>query len=443
MKKLAGDVDPTSAIINRTRTLILEAMDDGWQGPPFDVFSLAQRQGLSVVPREDVLDARLIAKTGRIEIEYNPNRSLNRIKFSVAHEIAHTLFPDYKEAIRSRSGESQRADDWQLELLCNIAAAEILMPAGPSFDQEKIAVTIDNVIQVHKQFGVSTEAALLRLGKSTTQPITIFAAARERDDKNADFRIDYAVNSPTSSVNLKAGMKIPSESVLSECAAVGFTAKKREKWIEDSLEFDVECIGVAPYPNNVHPRVIGIVKTKKKTDLEPLAICYLVGDATDPRGDGQRIIAHIANDSSLNWGKGFGRAVTDKWPEVKKDFHKWAAKEKNLKLGSSHLYDVSADLHIFHMVAQQGYGPSESPRIRYGALRTCLDSLSQESLKLSAAVHMPRIGTGYAGGSWSVISELINEKLIKRGVGVTVYDLPGRERIVARRLALSDFSFFT
>ncbi len=58
VKKLAGEIDPTSAIIGQVRMIILKAMDEGWQGPPFDVFSLAQRQGLSVVPHEDVLDAR-------------------------------------------------------------------------------------------------------------------------------------------------------------------------------------------------------------------------------------------------------------------------------------------------------------------------------------------------------------------------------------------------
>lgn len=436
VKRLAGNEDPTSAIIKRTRTMILEAMDDGWQGPPFDVFSLAQRRGLSVVPREDVLDARLIVKTEGIEIEYNPNRSQSRIRFSVAHEIAHTLFPDYKESIHNRSGESKRADEWQLELLCNIAAAEILMPTGP-IDRERIVVTIDKAIEVRDKFRVSMEAALLRLGKSTTQPVTIFAAARERDAKNADFRIDYVINSPTSSVNFRAGMKIPSKSVLSECTAIGFTAKKKERWIPDLPEFDVECVGVPPYPGNIYPRVIGIVRTKKKADSEP-AIRYLVGDATEPRGEGQKIIAHIVNDKGKKWGAGFGLAVAKKWPKVAKEFRRWATKENNLKLGSSHLSDISEDLHIFHMVAQHGYGRSPSPRIRYRALSKCLGSLSQESLKLSATVHMPRIGTGYAGGNWSVVSELIDERLVKQGVAVTVYDLPGRERIKKRK-TLIDF----
>jgi len=439
VKRLAGDTDPTSAIIKRARMVLLEAMDDGWQGPPFDVFSLAQRQGLVIVPREDVLDARLIAKKDGIEIEYNPNRSSTRTRFSIAHEIAHTLFPDFKESIHNRAGEAQRPDEWQLELLCNIAAAEILMPTGPYLDPERMTVTIDKAIEVRDKFGVSLEAALLRVGKSTTQPITIFAAAREKDDKNADFRIDYAINSPTSNINLNAGMKIPSNSVLSECTAVGFTAKKREKWSADMLELDVECVGVAPYPGHVYPRVIGIVRTKKKPDSEPLVICYLMGDATEPRGEGQKIIAHIVNDSSKNWGRGFGRFVAEKWPEVTEDFHQWAEKDKsNLRLGSFHLYSILEGLHIFHMVAQHGYGHSETPRIRYGALAMCLSSLSQEARNLSATVHMPRIGTGYAGGNWSVISELIDETLIKHGVSVTVYDLPGTER-PEKRQTLLDF----
>jgi len=439
VKKLAGNAEPTSAIIKWTRKILIKAMDDGWHGPPFDVFSLAHRRGLSVVPREDVLDARLVAKEGGAQIEYNPNRSQSRIRFSVAHEIAHTFFPDYEESIHNRSRESGRTDEWQLELLCNIAAAEILMPTGP-IDPERIDVTINNALEVSDRFRVSMEAALLRLGKFTTQPVTIFAAARERDEKNADFRIDYVVNSPTSRVNLRAGLKIPSESVLSECTAIGWTAENREKWIPDLPEFDVECVGVAPYPNNVYPRVIGIVRTKKKTDSESLAIRYLVGDATKPRGKGQKIIAHIVNDESKKWGAGFGYAVTKKWPKVAINFRRWAKKE-DLRLGNHHLYDISEDLHIFHMVAQHGYGPSVSPRIRYEALSSCLESLSKEALKLSATVHMPRIGAGFAGGNWSVISELVDEMLIKRGVAVTVYDLQGNKR-VRKRKTLLDFDSF-
>ena len=434
VKRLAGDSDPVEVIVEKTRTLVLDAIDDGWQGPPFDPFTLAQRLGLSVVPREDILDAQLIAKSGKVEIEYNPNRSRSRIRFSLAHEIAHTLFQDYAESMHNRSGEIQRSDEWQLELLCNISAAEILMPVGASFDQGKIAITIDKAIEVRNKFEVSMEAALLRLGKLTIQPITVFAAAKEIDDKNSDYRIDYAVNSSTSSVNLKAGMRIPSKSVLSECTAVGFTAKRKEKWFPDLPELDIECVGVAPYPNSIYPRVLGIIRTKKKTGPEPPAIHDLIGDATEPRGAGQKIIAHIVNDKSSDWGRGFGLFVAIKWPMVKENFHGWVKNnKKDFELGSSHLFRISEDLSIFHMVAQRGYGPSKQPRIRYQALKTCLVSLAKASREISATVHMPRIGTGYAGGNWNIISELIYENLLKQGIDVTVYDLPGTERPKLRK----------
>ena len=38
---------------------------------------------------------------------------------------------------------------------------------------------------------------------------------------------------------------------------------------------------------------------------------------------------------------------------------------------------------------------------------------------------MPRIGAGQAGGDWTIIREMIDEELARRGIDVTVYALPG------------------
>lgn len=440
VRQLAGDSDPTEVIVEKTRAMILDAMDNGWHGPPFRPFALAQWLGFSVVPRENIRDARVITKEGRVEIEYNPHRPRSRIRFSIAHEIAHTLFPDFTESMHNRSGETQRPDEWQHELLCNLSAAEILMPIGPSFDQGKFTLTLDKVIEIRNEFEVSTEAALLRLGKLTLKPITVFASSKEKDEKNADYRIDYTINSPTSSVNLIPGMRVSSKSILSECIAIGYTAKGKEKWLPDLPELDIECVGVAPYPNTIYPRVLGIIKTKKKADLEIPTIRYLIGDATHLRGEGQKIIAHIANDENYRWGRGFGYALTRKWPDIRNNFRDWINdNENNLELGNSHLYRVSEGLSVFSMIAQRGLGSSRKPRIRYQALKHCLDSLLNISRELSATVHMPRIGTGYAGGNWNVISELIEEILTKQGIEVTVYDLPGRDKPKIRQNLL-DFT---
>jgi len=424
--KLAGDSEPFNIIIEKTRKIILKEMDKGWNGPPFDPFYLAKRLGIDVIPREDVLDARLLVKSGKIEIEYNPNMSKSRIRFSIAHEIAHTFFPDYKESVHHRRGKDKRNDDWQLELLCNVSAAEILMPVGPNFDRKNFPITIDKAIEIHDKFDVSIEAALLRLCKLTERPVIMFAASRETDDRNSDFRIDYTVNSPTSIRVYLTGKKIPSTSMLSECSAIGYTTKKREKWFDSLPELSIECIGVYPYPNNIHPRVIGILKTEKAEHIQP-TIRYLVGDATDPKGTGQKIIAHIANDKSANLGRGFGYAITQKWPNITYAIKQWMAEQEGgLELGKYHLVKVTEDISVFTMIAQHGFGPSRNPRIRYHALSNCLFALSEIAKKSSASVHMPRIGTGYAGGNWDIISELINETLIQDGIEVTVYDLHGK-----------------
>jgi Zn-dependent peptidase ImmA (M78 family)/O-acetyl-ADP-ribose deacetylase (regulator of RNase III) len=429
VKQLAGNLDPIHVITEKTRALVLDAIDEGWYGPPFRPFTLAERLGFSVVPKENIRDARVVTRKGRVEIEYNPHRPRRRIRFSIAHEIAHTLFPDFTESIHNRSVESPLQDEWQLELLCNISAAEILMPIGPSFDQEKFSLTLNKVIAIRDEFEVSTEAALLRLGKLTLNPITIFASSKVKDEKNADYRIDYSFNSPTSSVNLISGMRISSKSILSECIAIGFTAKGKEKWLPDLPEFDIECVGVAPYPNNIYPRVLGLIKTKKKAELEIPTIRYLRGDATNPRGDGHKIIAQIANDESYRWGRGFGSVLSKKWPEIRHGFRDWINdNEDNLELGNSYLHHVSEDLSIFSMIAQRGFGSSRTPRIRYQALKQCLKTLLDTARELSATVHMPRIGTGYAGGNWNVISELIEEVLTNQGIEVSVYDLPDRDK---------------
>ena len=164
-----GQHDPVAVIIEKARTVILDAVQKGWSGPPFDPFLLADQLRISVIPRDDVLDARLVPSGAGCRIEFNPNRPPGRIRFSLAHEIAHTLFPDYRTEIRNRG--ASRGDAWQIELLCNIAAAEILMPIGTAVELENEDLDIENLMMLRKRFDVSTEALFLRMAKRTTEPL--------------------------------------------------------------------------------------------------------------------------------------------------------------------------------------------------------------------------------------------------------------------------------
>src|SRR5687768_553340 len=120
-KALAAKGDPVEAIIHRARTVVLGAIQEGWKGPPYDPAALADLLGIKVSPSHEILDARTIPLPGkRFEIEFNPARPKGRVRYSIAHEIAHTLFPDCADTIRHRHAEAGK--DWELKLLCNIGA---------------------------------------------------------------------------------------------------------------------------------------------------------------------------------------------------------------------------------------------------------------------------------------------------------------------------------
>jgi Zn-dependent peptidase ImmA (M78 family) len=127
-----GVEDPVREVARRAQDWALEAIEEGWSGPPFDPFELAARRDVELVARQDLEDARLVSVEGRPRIEFNPNRRPARVRFSVAHELGHLLFADYAERPRHRAAEaaSREADDWQLELLCNLAAAELFPTAA-------------------------------------------------------------------------------------------------------------------------------------------------------------------------------------------------------------------------------------------------------------------------------------------------------------------------
>lgn len=426
--KLAGIGDPVEVMSQKARAVVVGAMDEGWSGPPFDPIWLASHLGIQTIGRDDVNDARLVPRDSKLTIEFNPSRPRNRTRYSIAHEIAHTLFPDCAERIRRRAAYHElRGDEWQVEALCNIAAAEFLMPIG-SFPNLAIGeLSIDRLLELRQEYGVSTESLLIRVTRLATEPVAMFAASRVERPGRDRYRVDYSIAAAGWPVALGRGLLVPEQSVVSECTAIGYTGKGREKWSGSAAEFTVECVGIPPYPSAAWPRVVGLLRIPSARRVDSAAITYLKGDALEPRGEGPVVIAQVVNDATPNWGgRGFAKAVKNRAPEVQEDFRRWAALHRSrFTLGESRLYKAADDLFFFSMICQEGYGPSATPRLRYAALQKGLIELADAAHQLRASVHMPRIGSGQAGGSWEIIEELISQEVCGRGIQVTVYDLPG------------------
>jgi len=405
-------------------------------GPPFDPIHLADLLSIDVVARADVTDAQTVPLgANRARIEFNPNRPRGRVRYSIAHEIAHTFFPDCADQIRQRARhEEMSGDEWQLEALCNIGAAEILMPFGalPSFTEENVG--LEELLLIQRNFDVSTEALLIRVARLVDIPCAMFCASRVETGPHAGrYRIDYMIESRTWSAPRLKGALLPSRTKLNECIAIGYTTTSFETWDERVGELLIESVGIPAYPGSRYPRVVGLVKQQALLDDFEAKPCIQAvrGSATNPGGKGRRFVVQVVNDKTVNWGGGgFAQAVRSRWPEVQEDFRDWAQHHRNaLELGNVRIVTLKGgDLSVASIVAQKGYGPSKSPRLRYTALRKGLETVAAAARAEGASLHMPRIASGHAGGEWSVVEDLIRTICCDAGVSVIIYDLPGTVR---------------
>jgi len=152
----------------------------------------------------------------------------------------------------------------------------------------------------------------------------------------------------------------------------------------------------------------------------PTEISYKVGDALSPVGclPIPRIIAHICNDVGV-FGAGFAKQIAERYPRAKKRYLEQS--KLGLELGKVIFVPVSDWTVVANMVAQHGLrGQSDRPPIRYDALRIALTHVARYATD-EHSVHMPAIGTGLAGGSWTLIAGIIRITLCANDVPVSVY----------------------
>jgi O-acetyl-ADP-ribose deacetylase (regulator of RNase III) len=427
VRKFAGDGDPIALVEAKARELVLKAFDAGWIGPPYNPLHIADLLKIPVEPNSEVSDARTIATSGRVKIEFNPTRPRERVRFSIAHEIAHTLFSDVAEQTRHRSGPSASDDEWQLEMLCNLAAAEFVMPLGSLPATNKLPA-IEQLMTDRRKFDVSAEAYLMRVVKTTTEPALMFCASPvDGTESKPAYRVDYSIGSRLAPVAMPSGTAIPPGSAVYSCLAIGQTSHAQESWISN-VKLAIECVGIPGFVGTSYPRVAGVVRFRSR-DAAPEALNFVHGNVLAPAVVGPKIICQLVNDQARVWGGGVARAAAQKFPEAQRDFSRWLVETpRPQRLGSIHVANVGDSTFLASLVAQEGYGNSESPRIRYAPLEQCLSSVAQFALSHGASMHMPRIGAGLSGGSWEKVEEIVRDTVVSKGVMVTVHDLPPRRQ---------------
>lgn len=421
--QFAKGADPIVAIQRRAREIVLRARELGWEGPPFNPLEIAKSLGATIEANSSIADARLLSSDDGPRIEYNPRQPRERVRFSIAHEVAHLLFEDWHEHIRNRGGENGIQDEWQLEMLCNLAASEFVMPIGSLVSTNRVP-PIEDLMVARRKHDVSAEAFLIRTAKTSTSPVCVFfASPHHTEDGSRRYKIDYAIPSPTAPTVRLAGMRIPTDSIVQSCTAIGFTNRAVEEWVS-SEPILIECVGLPAYPGNIYPRVAGIVRFElPSANRKPIQILH--GNALEPQGSDRKIVCQLVNDRAAKWGGGIARKAGRKYPEAERNFSDTLLTIPNSRrLGEVIFSRATDEVTIASLIAQEGFGPSPLPRIRYAALAKGLEVVAKKAIATNASIHMPRLGTGAAGGEWTVIEEIIDDVMVRNGLSVTVYDLP-------------------
>jgi O-acetyl-ADP-ribose deacetylase (regulator of RNase III) len=152
--------------------------------------------------------------------------------------------------------------------------------------------------------------------------------------------------------------------------------------------------------------------------IKMINIQYKTGDATKPVKV-PAIIAHICNDISA-WGSGFVVPLGKRYPQAKLAYLGLCDPEP----ATTQIVTCSDTITVANMIAQRDIVMhKDEPPIRYEWLESCLGQVADYALEVKASVHMPRIGTGLAKGSWDRVEPLIIKQLSSKDIEVFVYDL--------------------
>lgn len=435
----AGDRDPLIAAREEAAVLHELAVAADAAGPPVDVFALAEYLGIGLSARHDLVDARIRSTASGMVLDYNPSRPRGRLRFSIAHELAHSRFDDVGDRTRFRSAAGSVAaadsDDWELELVCDVIASELLMPADIIDGLLTIDPDIDFLMEYRRKMDVSTEALLRRIVRGTPRPLALVAFSRPTDSNDGVLRADYIDASRTAPdvlPELSHGDRLRGlESVLA-CSAVGQTA--RGEGIVRGTPVRIQAVGVPAYPGRRWPRVLAL--------LEPIGasrsvggVDFVTGDIAEAAdGDAPVVIAHVVPDSTHAWSRfGAGGALGRAFPHAAAAYRAWVLTDPSRRnLGAVHFSVVPTrpEVTVASVVAQAGFGQSTRLRLDYTALERALAVVGEHAAAGAATVHVPRLGAGQAGGRWDLIEAALRRQLVDRGVSVVVHTLPSTRSMV-------------
>ena len=231
------------SIIRRlAREKVAYAKSRGWAGPPYCPKELVSLFGIKCKEVDHEIDGEgriLLCRTKKLQIEYRKDRLPERQRFTIFHEFAHTLFPDYCEFIPQHQSSQKNPPSplKKFEHLCDVGASEMLMPLDDftaDFQKQK-RLNVESVHMLRERYRASIDATIYRLLDLVTS--VGFAAVFLTDQRGTNqgygsLWVKHTSRNGLFKSYIPAGVTPPANSVATQCYRndLETTAAVKETW---------------------------------------------------------------------------------------------------------------------------------------------------------------------------------------------------------------------
>ncbi|MEQ9408434.1 MAG: ImmA/IrrE family metallo-endopeptidase [Fuerstiella sp.] len=172
-----GEEDPFEAARIKARSVVDTFHRNFGDVPPFNMKAVASLRGLHWSDDDPRFspDSEIAPESdGRVVLRVNKDRPLCRQRFSISHEIGHTLFPDYQLAVRCRKANDRIWADGNdlLETLCDVAASELMFPTPWFVDRiSAMSLSAESLAGLADDYEASREATIRRFVELHPEPL--------------------------------------------------------------------------------------------------------------------------------------------------------------------------------------------------------------------------------------------------------------------------------
>jgi hypothetical protein len=220
-----GTDDPREAILRRARGLLEKIGRFGPVRLPVDMEAIASFAGIGTV--DDIRGLAVVAQLRpsldgqRLHVDVRAEDSIGRRRFSLGHEVGHTLVPGLWTTACNGGGDTGAfgSEGRGIEGLCDVAAAELLLPTAVAVPWlANRPFNIETVFDLASEAAASLEATGRRLVDLSARPLGFAVVqyrlskrqqqqAREVEDQSvlpgfttgapeAKFRVDWLYRGP-------------------------------------------------------------------------------------------------------------------------------------------------------------------------------------------------------------------------------------------------------